>query len=94
MDNLDLGVHLDHQDSQACKVTLDDQVPPVNLDQLGHVVLLGHQDNLVKPVHQANRDPKEPQVLQAFQDQQVHLDNQDSEVQLEPLAVQVYTTNS
>jgi len=77
MDNLGLPVQLDLQDSEARRVTLVDRVPRVSLGKSVHVVLLDHQDSLAKSVHLANRDLKELQVQQAFQDHEVHLDRED-----------------
>jgi len=91
MDSLDLLVQLDCQGSQVHKVTLADQVLQASLDRLAHVALLGHQDNLAKPVYLANRDLKELQVQRASRDHQVHLDSQDCKVQQELQATQVDT---
>jgi len=91
MDNLASLVQLDNPDSQARRVTLADQVPPVSLGKSAHAVLQGRQDRLANPDHLANRDLKELQVQLASQDHKVHLDKLDSEVQLEQPAAQVYT---
>ena len=89
VDSRDPLVQPDHRVSEVQRVTRAGLVPLVNLGQSGHVVLLGHRDNVAKQVRLASRDLKELQVQRASQEHQVYVDRRDSVVQLEPPATQV-----
>lgn len=75
--------------SQVPRVTLAGLVQLASLAQSAHVGLLAHRDQMVKPVHLANRDLKALQAQLASLECRADPDSPDSKVQLETPAIQV-----